>query len=283
MRLLHNHKTIFRVKSKLTDLSELHKKTLNQPVFDEKCEGEALMENLGKEIARLVTLAHKNTLIIKSYLYSTSNNLEKKLVENVVKSLLTTLQNLTGSFRNEQNGYLKQINSMEEYTNEFFDSLNFNGPPTNNHQEVDSFDNFLKPATSYNASQLDDINQNDDKLDEYFQIKPSQKMGNRQLLQFEVDNTRLVESREKEVIGIVKSIVDLNTIYKDLSNMVQEQGTILDRIDYNVENTQTKVFEGYKQLQKAERYQRANRKMYCIMILAVVTLFMLLLLIVTKF
>ena len=82
---------------------------------------------------------------------------------------------------------------------------------------------------------------------------------------------------------IVKSIVDLNQIYKDLSNLVEEQGTVLDRIDYNIESTQTKVYEGYKQLQKAERYQRANRKMYCIFMLSIVTLFMIILLIIVKF
>ena len=50
--------------------------------------------------------------------------------------------------------------------------------------------------------------------------------------------------------------------------MVQDQGTILDRIDYNIEQTQVQVYEGYQQLKKADSYQRANRKMYCILILA---------------
>lgn len=50
--------------------------------------------------------------------------------------------------------------------------------------------------------------------------------------------------------------------------MVQDQGTVLDRIDYNIEQTQVQVSEGYKQLKKADSYQRANRKLYCIVILA---------------
>lgn len=50
--------------------------------------------------------------------------------------------------------------------------------------------------------------------------------------------------------------------------MVQDQGTILDRIDYNIEQTQVQVQEGYKQLKKADSYQRANKKLYCIVILA---------------
>lgn len=269
----------------MTELEELHKKLL-RPNFIEKSNDEVHMEQLGMEISKLIGTAHRNIMVIKSHQLTTSSNLERKLIDNVVRGLIVILQNQTATFRNEQNAYLKQINSLQEYTNEFFDSLNFNGSSNDesiSKTSVETFDNFLKPATSsYNPSQLDDLN-NDERLDEYFQIKPNQKMNQRQLLQFEIDNTKTMEIREKEVMSIVKSIVDLNQVFKDLSHMVEEQGTILDRIDYNVEATQTRVYEGYKQLQKAERYQRANRKMYCIFILSIMTLFMIILLIITKF
>jgi len=274
--------TISKIATKQQELEVLHKKLL-RPDFVEKSDDEIMMEQLGQEIAKLIGIAHKNILVIKSHQYSTSSALERKLIENIVRGLIFTLQNQTGNFRSEQNFYLKQINQMGEYTNDFFDSLNFNGNGTDR-TSVDSFDNFLKPtaSTTFNQSQLDDLD-NDERLDEYFQIKPNQKFGQQQLLKFEVDNTKMVEAREKEVMTIVKSIVDLNQIYKDLSHLVEEQGTVLDRIDYNIESTQTKVYEGYKQLQKAERYQRANRKMYCIFILSIVTLFMIILLIIVKF
>lgn len=55
---------------------------------------------------------------------------------------------------------------------------------------------------------------------------------------------------------------------QDLAVMVQDQGTILDRIDYNLEQTQVQVQEGYKQLKKADSYQKANKKLYCIVVLA---------------
>lgn len=50
--------------------------------------------------------------------------------------------------------------------------------------------------------------------------------------------------------------------------MVQDQGTVLDRIDYNMEQSQVQVQEGCQQLKKAESYKRSSRKMYCILILA---------------
>lgn len=60
------------------------------------------------------------------------------------------------------------------------------------------------------------------------------------------------------------------------------QGTILDRIDYNVERTQIQVGQGFQQLQKADLYQRKNRKMVCILVLAAAIILMLFLLIIFK-
>lgn len=209
------------------------------------------------------------------------------------------MQDVTYRFRASQSNYLKELSSREARSNAYFETPDFTTIDLNDsysiskvgeHNAVDSFDNFLKPITAGGLSAAnaavnnDYLEQTDEQIDEYFSKSgPSTRMTQQQLLLFEEENTKMAEHREKEVIKIVKSIVDLNDIFKDISHMVKDQGTVLDRIDYNVEQTQARVTDGYKQLQRAEMYQRKNRKMHCIVILATVTLFLLILLIFTKF
>lgn len=219
------------------------------------------------------------------------NKLEQRLTKSVVTHLLLALQDVTYRFKSSQSNYLRQLNSREARSNAFFETPDFTTIDLNDISaagtinSVDTFDNFLKPTTSKPSANPDYFEQSDEQIDEYFQKSISQqgRMTQQQLLLFEEENTKMAEHREKEVIKIVQSIADLHDIFKDLGQMVQEQGTVLDRIDYNVEQTQTRVTEGYKQLQRAEMYQRKNRKMHCILILAIVTLFMMILLIFTKF
>ena len=63
---------------------------------------------------------------------------------------------------------------------------------------------------------------------------------------------REAQSREQEIQQIAKSAQELAQIFKDLNQLVIEQGTIVDRIDYNMDQAVTKVREGLQQVVKAE-------------------------------
>ena len=51
--------------------------------------------------------------------------------------------------------------------------------------------------------------------------------------------------------------------------MVVEQGSVLDRIDYNIELTADRVEQGHEELQKARQHQKKNKKLYIIICEAV--------------
>jgi len=85
----------------------------------------------------------------------------------------------------------------------------------------------------------------------------------------------MVEQREKEILQIAKSINDLAAIFKDLSTLVIEQGTILDRIDFNIEQTSHNTKEGVKQLVQAQNQQKGYRNKLIMLLLCIGVLVML--------
>lgn len=57
-----------------------------------------------------------------------------------------------------------------------------------------------------------------------------------------------LEGRNEEIRKIVQSIYELNDIYKELNQMVILQGSLLDRIDQNIDQAQQAVASGTQHL-----------------------------------
>ena len=55
---------------------------------------------------------------------------------------------------------------------------------------------------------------------------------------------QLVNERDQEIVRIAKSIEELAAIFKELAVLVIDQGTILDRIDYNMESAVENAKQG---------------------------------------
>ncbi|GFX12185.1 syntaxin-16 [Trichonephila clavipes] len=172
--------------------------------------------------------------------------------QNVVSSLVSSLQELSSKFHSAQSEHLRQLRSREEKSQQFFNTTYIS---RNNESSVfDSLDD------SFTQSFL--------------------SAGDQQLIV--ESNTSMVEQREREIKQIVKSIAELNDIFKDLACMVADQGTVLDRIDYNLEQVQTQVSSGLQQLQKAQTYHRKNRKIIWIMCLAACCVILIIMLVIFK-
>ncbi|XP_023954972.1 syntaxin-16 [Bicyclus anynana] len=270
------HYIITRLRTKLSELQARHEQQIRRPALDDSGEQQHI-ERLAADVGRHFAQAHARLTAIKAQVRH-GNKSEQKLATNVVLALVTILQDLSVTFRTAQSNYLKSLTSREERSNAYFELPNFEElslqdelPPGLTSNQTDLL--FSLPSTSTHNDY------DDEHLEGSFQ---KQHSNQKQLLLMQEENTKMVAEREEEVNKIVKSIVDLNDIFKDLGHMVNEQGTVLDRIDYNIEQTQVQVHEGYKQLQKADRYQRQNRKMHCIMVLAVTIVLMFILLIIVK-
>jgi syntaxin 16 len=61
-------------------------------------------------------------------------------------------------------------------------------------------------------------------------------------------NDAAIMQREREITDIAKGIIELADIFKELQTMVIDQGTMLDRIDFNVEQLNVHVKEADKEM-----------------------------------
>ncbi|CAI0551623.1 unnamed protein product [Linum tenue] len=215
-----------------------------------KAHAKALMPSFGdgKEDQRTIEgLTHEITGLIKKSekklqrLSAGGPTEDSNIRKNVQRSLATDLQNLSMELRKKQSTYLKRLRQQKEDGVDL--EMNLNG----------------------NRSRMDD--------EDFLQAFSDLQMAR-------VKKTEaFTAEREREIQQVVESVNELAQIMKDLSVLVIDQGTIVDRIDYNVQNVATTVEEGLKQLQKAERTQKQGGMVMCATVLVIMCFIMLVLLI----
>lgn len=236
-----------KIRDKMKELSALHDRHLNRPTFDESSLEEDEIEQATHHLTQLFSHCQQLLSVIQQGVRQGSNTKETHLAQNVVRSVAGSLQSLSTTFRSSQTTYCKRLQSREEHSNKFFDVPFY------------AEDTPLSPDTFGGSHQM--------------------QMGDQLFLE---DNTEMVQVREREISNILRSITELNSIFKDIASMVAEQGTVLDRIDYNLDTVQTRVQQGLQQLQKADTYQKKNHKMMCILVMAASTIVLIILLFVFK-
>ena len=145
-----------------------------------------------------------------------SNTILEKVKNNIKLFLVTRIQNFSNEFRKNQQQYLKYLKEMGVVINSNNENNTINDLLTNN--DDDEKKNFL-------YTQEDDL---------HSQIK----------------------KRDEDISVLVKSINELSVIFKDLQNIVQEQGTILDRIDYNINISYENSQKGLQSIKKADEHHK---------------------------
>jgi syntaxin 16 len=66
-------------------------------------------------------------------------------------------------------------------------------------------------------------------------------------------NDTAIMQREREINDIARGIIELSDIFRELQTMIIDQGTMLDRIDYNVEKMGTDVKAADQELKVVSR------------------------------
>ena len=72
-------------------------------------------------------------------------------------------------------------------------------------------------------------------------------------------DSQYLRQRERDISKLAHGILEILTIFKEMESMVIEQGTMLDRIDYNLTTTVQELKSADKELIKAHHYQKEQQ------------------------
>ena len=95
------------------------------------------------------------------------------------------------------------------------------------------------------------------------------------------NNLELIK-RDQDLSDLLSNVNDLAEIFKDMQSLVMEQGSILDRIDYNIDIASNNVSLGKESIKKADKYHK-NNCFRNIIIILIICIFIESLLLIFKF
>jgi len=148
---------------------------------------------------------------------------------NVMRSRATTIQEWTKKFREAQRNFLQEMKKKEQRSSQYIDNESIS-------QTLPDLDHI---ADGFDKDQLERLEQ----------------------LELNASN------RTQEILNIAKSVHELATLFQELSVLVVEQGSLLDRIDYNVEQTLENLSKAKVHIDKADKHQKRSRTALCIIVL----------------
>ncbi|KAL1638307.1 t-SNARE affecting a late Golgi compartment protein 2 [Neofusicoccum ribis] len=246
-------------------LDQLHQKHV-LPGFDDedvKKREEREIERLTQEITRGYQSCQQAIKRIDSMLRESAQREggtskgEETMARNLKVSLATRVGDSSAAFRKKQSAYLKKLRALG--------GLSSPQPPSRTGSP--------RPQNPYTDPSLQE-SYDDTSLSRATLLQTAQVRSH----VHKDANEALIAQREREIDEIAKGIIDLASIFQELQTMVIDQGSMLDRIDYNVERMATDVKAADKELTVATGYQRrtVKRKAMLLLVLLIAGAFILL-------
>ncbi|KAI5958968.1 tlg2 [Candida pseudojiufengensis] len=162
------------------------------------------------------------------------NNYDLEILNNLKLKNVSKIQTALIEFRNLQNNYINFLKDEDDELDNLINLKNFK-----NSNNIDEFSKQIIENTSSNGQPQQQLQQQQQQLQ---------------------TNDPLLNQREKEINKLAMGILEISTIFKEMSSMVSQQGTLLDRIDYNLTNTSQDLNQANKELIKAQSYQKRSTK-----------------------
>lgn len=252
-------------------LDRLHQKHV-LPGFNEdeaaKRAEEGEIERLTQDITRGFHDCHQcikrvDQMVREAKNQGTLSRADETMAKNIQVSLASRVQESSANFRKKQSTYLKKLKG--------FSGGNAGGM---------GGERVSTPAggssTNGNNYAVDPSLQESDADRSFSQWALQATTQQKQLH----SNDAMIVQREREIEDIAQGIIDLADLFRDLQAMVIDQGTMLDRIDYNVERMNTDVKAAEREIIVASGYQKQTTKRKIILLLLLIIVGMIILLVI---
>ncbi|CDM35491.1 hypothetical protein DTO013E5_8030 [Penicillium roqueforti] len=240
-------------------LDKLHQKHLLPGFGDEdlRKQDEGVIERLTQDVTRSFhdcqrAIMRIETMVGESKAHGGVTSGEETMAKNIQISLAARVQEASARFRKKQSTYLRKLRDLEGI------ATPFDGTATQTQN----------PYTDPSMMESD--------ADRSFSQNMLQQTSQRQTGQ----NDAAIAQREREINDIAKGIIELSDIFRELQSMIIDQGTMLDRIDYNVERMGTEVKAADKELKVATSYQQRTTKRKVMLLLLLIVVGMIIVLVV---
>ncbi|ETB61978.1 hypothetical protein YYC_01734 [Plasmodium yoelii 17X] len=251
---------INNIKTKLLELQKLQKnKLFNVLNNDEKISEE--ISQMSTDITMLIKKCEQKIHTISNdddnNNVNNKNYIIEKLKKNAKTSLISQLQYISKSFQKKQNNYIKEFKKL-----------------TNNCDQVEQYQ--IDTSNKIYKKQNSDIFIQGEINEEY-------NMHEQQSLYEQPNQVNLLNlnKRNSDLQKITNTVIDLHNIFKELSVMLVDQGSLLDQIDYNIDMSLDKSEKGLNQLKKLEKQENGKIAARCVSFLTTL-IFILLILIILK-
>ncbi|BEJ14170.1 hypothetical protein CspHIS471_0313440 [Cutaneotrichosporon sp. HIS471] len=233
-----------RIKIKSAALDKLHAKHV-LPAFTDRSAEEREIERQTSDITR--DFRRASNLVTSIATGKSATRAEKLTAKNVQRGLAQKIQETSGHFRVKQRVYMQKL---QGHSIKNKDLLAASGAIT------------LRGADSYDA------------------LAEDEEVSRTQLQSHVQSGVALdIEQRTHEITQIASSISELADLFRDLGNLVVEQGTVLDSVEYNVQQTAKQMDDAVQELQIARQYQSNTGKRKCILLLILLIIGMIIILI----
>ncbi|KAH6914005.1 syntaxin-like t-SNARE protein TLG2 [Coprinopsis sp. MPI-PUGE-AT-0042] len=226
--------------AKIVALDKLHSKHILPGFSDrsqEEQEIEALTTDITKDFRRCHSLIQKiGTFQPHSFPPDPQSSRNALLAaKNVQRGLAAKLQDISATFRKKQRVYMEKLQ----------------GQATKNQD-------LLVASGAITLKGSEGMREVDDDV----------RAASMSLMH--ADPSSELRARDRELAEIATSIASLAELFKELSVLVIDQGTLLDSVEYNIEQTAVQLETANVDLKVAQEYQRNTGRRKCIFLLLLI-------------